>query len=36
VDVMFEVVRPSKHEILLKFLKTKITGDARSKPSCSD
>jgi hypothetical protein len=31
VDVAFELVHPSKHEILLKFLKTKITGDARSK-----
>jgi len=31
VDVAFELVHPSKHEILLKFVKTKITGDARSK-----
>jgi hypothetical protein len=31
VDVAFELVHPSKHNILLKFVKTKITGDARSK-----
>jgi hypothetical protein len=31
VDVAFELVHPSKHEILWKFVKTKITGDARSK-----
>jgi len=31
VDVAFELVHPSKYEILLKFVKTKITGDARSK-----
>jgi hypothetical protein len=31
VDVAFELVHPSKHEILLKFVKTKITGDATSK-----
>jgi len=31
VDVAFELVHPSKHEILLKFVKTKIMGDARSK-----
>jgi hypothetical protein len=31
VDVAFELVHPNKHEILLKFVKTKITGDARSK-----
>jgi len=31
VDEAFELVHPSKHEILLKFVKTKITGDARSK-----
>lgn len=31
VDVAFELVHPSKHDILLKFVKTKITGDARSK-----
>jgi hypothetical protein len=31
VDVAFELVSPRKHEILLKFVKTKITGDARSK-----
>jgi len=29
VDVAFELVHPSKHEILLKFVKTKITGDTR-------
>jgi hypothetical protein len=31
VDVVFELVNPSKHDILLKFIKAKITGDARSK-----
>lgn len=31
VDVAFEIVHPRKHEVLLKFVKTKITGDARSK-----
>jgi len=31
VDVVFELVDPSKHEVLLKFVKAKITGDARSK-----
>jgi hypothetical protein len=31
VDVVFELVNPSKHDILLKFVKAKITGDARSK-----
>jgi len=31
VDVEFELVHSSKHEILLKFVNTKITGDARSK-----
>jgi hypothetical protein len=30
-DVAFERVHPRKHEILLKFVKTKITGDAGSK-----
>ena len=30
-DVAFELVHLNKHEILLKFVKTKITGDARSK-----
>jgi len=30
VDITFELVHPSIHEIL-KFVKTKITGDARSK-----
>jgi len=29
--VAFELVNPLKHDILLKFVKTKITGDARSK-----
>jgi hypothetical protein len=28
VDVAFELVHPSKYEILLKFLKTTITGDS--------
>ena len=31
VDVAFELVHPSKHEVFLKFVKKKITGDARSK-----
>ena len=31
VDVVFELVHPSKHDTLLKFVKAKITGDARSK-----
>jgi hypothetical protein len=31
VDVALELVHPSKHDILLKFVKTKITGGARSK-----
>ena len=31
VDVVFELVDPSKHDILLKFVKAKITGDALSK-----
>ena len=31
VDVAFELVHPNKHYILLKFVKTKITGDASSK-----
>jgi hypothetical protein len=31
VDVVFELVDPSKHDVLLKFVKDKITGDARSK-----
>jgi hypothetical protein len=31
VDVAFVLVHPRKHDILLKFVKTKITGDARSK-----
>jgi hypothetical protein len=31
VDVVFEIVNPNKHDFLLKFIKAKITGDARSK-----
>jgi hypothetical protein len=31
VDVTFELVHPSKNDILVKFVKSKITGDARSK-----
>ena len=31
VDVVFELVDPNKHHILLKFVKAKIKGDARSK-----
>jgi len=31
VDVAFELVHPNKQEILLKFVKMKITGDASSK-----
>jgi hypothetical protein len=31
VDMAFELVHPRKHDTLLKFVKTKITGDARSK-----
>jgi len=29
--MVYELVDPSKHDILLKFVKAKITGDARSK-----
>jgi len=29
--VAFQLVHPNKHDILLKFVKTKITGEARSK-----
>jgi len=36
VDVVFELVDSSKHEILLKFAKAKITGDARSKLMVQD
>ena len=36
VDVLFELVDPSKHDILLKFVKAKITGDARSKLMVGD
>jgi hypothetical protein len=31
VDVVFELVDLSKYDVLLKFVKSKITGDARSK-----
>jgi len=31
VDVVFELVDPSKHDVLLKFVKAKITGEARFK-----
>ena len=31
VDVANELVHPNKHDILLKFVKSKITGDASSK-----
>jgi len=31
VDVAFELVYPNKHDIVLKFVKTKIIVDARSK-----
>jgi hypothetical protein len=30
VDVAFELVQPNKHDILLKLVKRKITGDSRS------
>jgi hypothetical protein len=30
-NVVFELVQPSKRDVLLKFVKAKITGDARSK-----
>jgi hypothetical protein len=30
-NVAFELVHPNKRDILLKFVKTKIPGDARSK-----
>jgi len=30
-DVFFELVEPSKHDVLLKFVKAKITGEVRSK-----
>jgi hypothetical protein len=36
VDVVFELVDPSKHDILLKFVKAKITGDAQSKLMVQD
>lgn len=31
LDVVFELVNPSKHDILLMFVRAKIIGDARSK-----
>ena len=31
VDMVFELVDPAKHDVLLKFVKPKITGDGRSK-----
>jgi hypothetical protein len=31
VSTAFELVRPEQHGLLLKFVKTKITGDARNK-----
>jgi hypothetical protein len=31
VDVAFELVDPRRHEVLLKSVKAKIRGDARSK-----
>ena len=31
IDVVFELADTSKHDILLKYVKAKITGDARSK-----
>jgi hypothetical protein len=31
VDTVFDLVDPSRHEVLLKFVKAKITGDAPSK-----
>jgi hypothetical protein len=31
VDVVFELLNPRQHDVLLKFVKAKITGDARSK-----
>ena len=31
VTTAFELVRPDQHDLLLKFVKTKITGEARSK-----
>jgi hypothetical protein len=31
VSTAFELVRPEQHDLLLKFVKTKITGEARSK-----
>jgi hypothetical protein len=36
VNVAFELVDPRTHGILLKFLKAKITGDARSKLMVTD
>jgi hypothetical protein len=31
VDIIFELVDGSKHDVLLKFVKAKITGNAKSK-----
>lgn len=31
VDVAFDLIHSSKHEVLLKFVNTKLTGGARSK-----
>jgi hypothetical protein len=31
IDVAFQLVHPNKHDVLWKFVKTKITGDARSR-----
>jgi hypothetical protein len=36
MDVVFELLDPSKHDILLKSVKAKITGDARSKLMVTD
>jgi hypothetical protein len=36
VDIAFEIIHPSKHELRLKFVKTKITGDVRSKLTVRD
>jgi hypothetical protein len=33
---VFELVDPSKHDVLLKFVKAKITGDAQSKLMVQD
>jgi len=36
VTTAFELVGPNEHGLLLKFVKTKITGEARSKPLVRD